>query len=79
MAISIRLDPEIERRLADLASHTGHDINYHVREFIMNGLDNLEDFYLANATMARVRDGQELVLESFEVRSSLGLANNQGN
>ena len=73
----VQLSPEIERRLTHLAGRTGHSRTYHVREFIMNGLDDLEDFYLANATMARVRDGQELILESFEVRSSLGLAKDE--
>lgn len=75
----VQLSPEIERRLDDLAGHTGHIRTYHVRECIMNGLDDLEDFHLANATMEHVLDGHELILESFEVRSSLGLANNEAN
>ena len=73
----INLAPEIEQRLDGLVARTGHSRTYYVREFIMNGLEDLEDFYLANATMARVRDGQELVLESFEVRSCLGLAKDE--
>ena len=73
MTVSIRLDPAIEQRLDHLASQTGRAKSYYLRELIENGLDDLEDFYLADATMERVRKGQEAVMESSEVRSSLGL------
>ena len=73
MAISIRLDPEIEKRLDHLASQTGRAKSYYLRELIENGLDDLEDFYLADATMERVRKGQEAILEASDVRKSLGL------
>jgi len=73
MAISIRLDPEIEQRLDHLASQTGRSKSYYLRELIAAGLDDLEDFYLADATMERVRKGQEAVFEASDVRKSLGL------
>jgi RHH-type rel operon transcriptional repressor/antitoxin RelB len=40
---------------------------------IEGGLDDLEDFYLADATMERVRKGEEAVLDSAEVRQSIAL------
>jgi RHH-type rel operon transcriptional repressor/antitoxin RelB len=61
MAVSIRLDPEIERRLDQLASQTGRAKSYYLRELIVGGLDDLEDFYLADATIERVRKGTEKV------------------
>ena len=73
MAISIRLDPEIEQRLNHLAAQTGRAKSYYLRELIEGGLDDLEDFYLADAKMERVRKGQEAVLDASEVRKSLGL------
>ena len=73
MAVSIRLDPEIEQRLDQLASQTGRAKSYYLRELIEGGLDDLEDFYLADATMERVRKGTEKVLTSTEVRKDLGL------
>ncbi|NBX56225.1 MAG: ribbon-helix-helix protein, CopG family [Betaproteobacteria bacterium] len=73
MAVSIRLDPLIEQRLDYLARLTGRTKSYYLRELIEGGLDDLEDFYLADATMERVRKGQEAVLDSIEVRSSLEL------
>jgi RHH-type rel operon transcriptional repressor/antitoxin RelB len=73
MTVSIRLDPLIEQRLDKLAHLTGRAKSYYLRELIESGLDDLEDFYLADATMERVRKGQEAVLDSSEVRHSLGL------
>ena len=51
MAVSIRLDPEIEQRLDQLVAQTGRAKSYYLRELIEGGLDDLEDFYLADATM----------------------------
>ena len=73
MAVSIRLNPLIEQRLDNLAHLTGRTKSYYLRELIEGGLDDLEDFYLADATMERVRKGKEAVLDSIEVRSSLEL------
>jgi RHH-type rel operon transcriptional repressor/antitoxin RelB len=73
MAVSIRLDPEIERRLDYLAAQTGRAKSYYLRELIEGGLDDLEDFYLADATMERVRKGQENIVSGLQVRKELGL------
>ena len=73
MAVSIRLDPLIEQRLENLAHLTGRAKSYYLRELIEGGLDDLEDFYLADATIERIRKGQEAVVSSSEVRNSLGL------
>jgi RHH-type rel operon transcriptional repressor/antitoxin RelB len=73
MAVSIRLDPEIELRLDQLAAQTGRAKSYYLRELIEGGLDDLEDFYLADATMERVRKGQENIVSSAQVRKELGL------
>lgn len=73
MAVSIRLNPEIEQRLDQLASKTGRAKSYYLRELIEGGLDDLEDFYLADATMERVRKGTEKVLTAAQARTDLGL------
>jgi RHH-type rel operon transcriptional repressor/antitoxin RelB len=44
-----------------------------LRELIEGGLDDLEDFYLADATMEPVRKGSEKLLDASEVRKDLGL------
>ncbi len=73
MAVSIRLDPEIEQRLDHLAAQTGRAKSYYLRELIVGGLGDLEDFYLADATMERVRRGSEKLLDAHQVRKDLGL------
>ena len=73
MATSIRLDPDVEQRLDHLAAHTGRTKAYYLRELVARGLEDLEDYYLAAATMERVRKGEENVYSADEVRKDLGL------
>jgi RHH-type rel operon transcriptional repressor/antitoxin RelB len=73
MATSIRLDPAIEQRLDHLAAQTGRTKAYYLRALIESGLDDLEDYYLADATMQRVRRGEEKVHSADQVRKDLGL------
>jgi RHH-type rel operon transcriptional repressor/antitoxin RelB len=42
MAVSIRLDPEIEQRLDHLAAQTGRAKSFYLRELIEGGLEDLE-------------------------------------
>jgi RHH-type rel operon transcriptional repressor/antitoxin RelB len=73
MPASIRLDPAIEQRLDHLASTTGRTKAYYLRELVVNGLDDLEDYYLADATMARVRKGEERVFTLDDVERDLNV------
>lgn len=75
MATSIQLDPVTEQRLDRLAAQTGRTKAYYLRELVKNGLDDLEDYYLADATMERVRKGEEKVYSTEEIREDLGLDN----
>ena len=74
MPTSIRLDPATEQRLDHLAASTGRTNAFYLRELVAKGLDDLEDYYLADATMARVRAGTERVFTLDEVEQDLGLA-----
>lgn len=73
MATSIRLDEKTERRLDKLAARTGRTKAYYLRELITGGIDELEEAYLAAATLERVRTGREKVYTAGEVRTELGL------
>ncbi|MGL4743040.1 MAG: type II toxin-antitoxin system RelB family antitoxin [Dermatophilaceae bacterium] len=48
MPISVRLMPEDERRLDDLARRTGRSKTFYVREAIHEHLDDLEERYWAD-------------------------------
>ena len=73
MTTSIRLDPITEQRLGNLAAKTGRTKAFYLRELVTNGLEDLEDYYLAAATMGRVRKAEEKVYSAAEVRKDLGL------
>lgn len=73
MTTSIRLDPITEQRLGNLAAKTGRSKAFYLRELVTNGLEELEDYYLAAATMERVRKGEEKVYSAAEVKKDLGL------
>ena len=73
MATSVRLAPETEKRLDFLASHTGRTKAFYLREIIEQGIEDMEDYYLASGVLERVRKGQEAVHSAADVRSALGL------
>jgi RHH-type rel operon transcriptional repressor/antitoxin RelB len=64
--LSIRLDPDTERRLTELAGRTK---SYYARELIEGNLEDLEDRYLAEARLEKRRPP----LSSRQVRKQLGL------
>jgi RHH-type rel operon transcriptional repressor/antitoxin RelB len=73
MATSIRLSPDAEKRLDSLAAQTGRTKAFYLRQMIENGLDDLEDYYLAAEVLERVRQGKEKIHSSAQVRADLGL------
>jgi len=75
MATSIRLAPETEQRLDFLASQTGRTKAFYLREMIEQGIQDMEDYYLAADVLARVRDGKEQVQSAADVRKDIGLDN----
>jgi RHH-type rel operon transcriptional repressor/antitoxin RelB len=56
--LALRLPPEIEKRLDDLARKTGRTKSFYAREAILEHLDDLEDLYLAEQ---RMRNGPKFV------------------
>lgn len=73
MTTSIRLAPQTEQRLDDLAAHTGRTKSYYLREIIEQGIEDMEDYYLAADVLERVRKGREQVHSATDVRKDLGL------
>jgi len=73
MATSIRLAPEIEKRLDSLASQTGRTKAFYLRQIIEQGIEDMEDYYLAAETLEHIRQGKEKVYSLKEVERDLGL------
>jgi RHH-type rel operon transcriptional repressor/antitoxin RelB len=71
--LAIRLPEDIERRLDELAKRTGRTKTFYAREAIVQHLEDLEDAYLADQVMERIRTGQERVYTADEARRELGL------
>ncbi|MFN8509193.1 MAG: DUF6290 family protein [Deinococcaceae bacterium] len=74
MSTSVRLSEEMERRLNQLSERTGRSKAYYIREAIGEHLDDLEDAYLAEAVLSRIRRGEERLWNLEDVEKHLGLA-----
>ena len=72
--LAIRLPEELEKRLADLAKRTGRTKTFYAREAIARHLEDLEDIYLADLELQRVRDGDSPTYSLEEVMRQHGLA-----
>jgi len=73
MTLSIRLSDADENQLERLARETGQSKEFHVQQFIRQGLEDIEDYNLAAEIAKRVRNGEEAVYSLAEVRKDLGL------
>ena len=65
--LSIRLPEEIEARLEPLARKTGRTKSYYARQAIVEKIEDLEDIYLAEQTLERIRAGKEDVISADEM------------
>ncbi len=68
--LAIRLPEDVESRLDKLAIKTGRTKTYYAREAICEYLDDLEDYYLAEARMRTKANS----IPIDEVERQLGLA-----
>ena len=67
--LAIRLESEIEERLARLAKKTGRTKTFYAREAILEHLDDLEDGYLALKRL----ENPGRVFSAKEVKRAVGL------
>lgn len=63
---ALRLSDETYERLQMLAGRTGRTATYYIREAIEQHLDDLEDIYLAEDVIERIRRGDEDVIGAEE-------------
>jgi len=71
--LAIRLPASIEKRLAKLAQRTGRTKTYYAREAILQHLDDLEDVYLAERALDRIRKGDERTIPLDDVMKRHGM------
>ena len=62
--LGIRLDPDLERRLSNLAKKTGRSKSYYAREAIRQFLEDREDYLLGLAALEK--KGPRISLEDLE-------------
>lgn len=68
--LAVRLPDDVEQRIEALARQTGRTKSFYVREALVEYLDDLEDYYLAEARQKKSKPG--IPLE--DVERELGLA-----
>lgn len=73
--LALRLPEDIESRLDKLAKATGRTKSFYAREAILEHLADLEDLYLAEKRLAKVRTGKSKTYTLNAVEQELGLEN----
>jgi RHH-type transcriptional regulator, rel operon repressor / antitoxin RelB len=71
--LAIRLPQPIEKRLEKLARRTGRTKTFYARQAILEHLEDLEDLYLAERTLERIRSGEERTIPLKKVMKRYGL------
>ena len=65
--LAIRLSEDIEARLESLAKATGRTKTFYAREAILEYIEDLEDFYLAEKRLADIQAGRTKTIPLEEV------------
>ena len=73
MAISVRLSPEDEGRLEQLAARTGRSKTFYIREAIHEHLDDLEERYWADRVIREWEETGKKSRPADEAWAELGL------
>ena len=71
--LALRLPPELEKRLDDLAKRTGRTKSFYAREAIAEHIGDLEDLYVAEKRYEDVLAGRSKTYSLEEVERELGL------
>lgn len=69
--LAIRLPDEIEKRLEKLAKKTWRTKSYYVRQAILEYLEDMEDYYLAEERLKSFNEAKTIPLEEIMKRYGL--------
>lgn len=72
-SMTIRIEPEIEDRLDNLARETHRTKSFYVREALLKALDDMEDVYLAEKRLEDIRAGRTKTIPLENVMKKHGL------
>jgi RHH-type rel operon transcriptional repressor/antitoxin RelB len=71
--LALRLPPEIEARLDELAKRTGRTKSFYAREAIIEHLNDLEDIYLAESRLEEFRRGESDAVSLADLMARYGV------
>ncbi len=71
--LAIRLPQSVEKRLEKLARRTGRTKSFYAREAILQHLEDLEDIYLAERALERIRNGEDDTIPLEDVMKRHGM------
>lgn len=75
MAISIELPKEVENRLQTLVINTGRNASFHITEAMLDYLEDIEDYYLANQQLEEIKAGRQKTIPIEEIMKEYGMVN----
>jgi RHH-type rel operon transcriptional repressor/antitoxin RelB len=71
--LAIRLPQSVEKRLERLARRTGRTKTFYARQAILQYLEDLEDLYLAERALERIRSGEDDAIPLEEIMKRHGV------
>ena len=71
--LAIRLPESIEKRLEEFARRTGRTKTFYVREALLQHLEDMEDRYLKEHALERIRSGESRTSSLAQIKKRLGL------
>ena len=69
--LALRLPPEVEERLTELARKTGRTKSYYAKKAIIEYIEDLEDYYLGEAAYQEFIAGDQKTYTIDEARNLL--------
>ncbi|HHJ3081428.1 TPA: CopG family transcriptional regulator [Vibrio parahaemolyticus] len=73
MPTTVRLPEDIEDRIDFLSEATNRPKAFYLREMIINSLPEMEETYLAQALLEKVRSGQSKTISLEELEKELNI------
>jgi RHH-type transcriptional regulator, rel operon repressor / antitoxin RelB len=71
--IAVRLPASLEKRLEKLARRTGRTKSFYVRAALLEHLQDLEDVYLVENRLERIRNGDTKAIPLEDIMKEYGL------